>query len=383
MIGVAILGAGDIANVHIEAYKELEGRCRITALADIFTDKAAAKREKYGLDCDVVADYKELLDREDVDLVSICLPPASHCEAATAFLKAGKHVLCEKPMAPSLEECDRMIAAAREGGAKLSVVAQNRFKPDIMRTKKLMENGVLGPVYFAQANSLWWRGDNYYDLWWRGTWAKEGGGCTFIHAVHHIDLFLWLMGDIQEVSAAVANQNHHNSEMEDLSMSTIRFRNGALGLMVASLLHHGEEQKIIIDGEKGSIEIPHKISVSRQMQNGYPEDDEAAREKLEETFRAIPELTYKEHCGQIENMVSAIEQGTEPLISGVDGRKTVEFISAVYQSAFTGTKVSFPMTEKDLFYTREGVLSRAVKFHEKKKSVENYADTGIKVGGTL
>lgn len=383
MIGIAILGAGDIANVHIEAYQQLGERCKIVALADIFTDKAEAKKEKYGLDCQVVADYKELLDREDINLVSICLPPAAHCETAASFLKAGKHVLCEKPMAPSLEECDRMIAAAKEGGAVLSVVAQNRFKTDIMKTKKLVESGVLGPVYFAQANSMWWRGDNYYDLWWRGTWEKEGGGCTFIHAVHHIDLFLWLMGDLEEVSAMVTNQNHKNSEVEDVSISTLRFKNGAVGLMVASLLHHGEEQKIIIDGQNGSVEIPHKAAVSRQMQNGYPEDDTEACERLEAAFQAQEALTYTEHCGQIENMVTAIEQGTDPLITGADGRKTVEFISAVYQSAFTGTKVTLPMSEKDLFYTREGLLSKAVKFHEKKKSVENYADTGIKVGGTL
>jgi hypothetical protein len=105
--------------------------------------------------------------------------------------------------------------------------------------------------------------------------------------------------------------------------------------------------------------------------------------QLEEAFRSMDEITYTEHCGQIENMLSAIEQDKSPLIGGEDARKTVEFISAVYQSAFTGTKVQFPMTEKDLFYTREGLLSKAVKFHEKKKSVENYADTGIKVGGTL
>ena len=237
MIGVAILGAGDIANVHIEAYKQLEGRCKVVAIADLFQDKAQEKKEKYGLDCEVVGDYKELLDRDDVNLVSICLPPSMHCQAAVDFLEAGKHVLCEKPMAPSLEECDKMIVASKKTGALLSIVAQNRFKPDIMRTKKLLESGALGKLYFAQANSFWWRGDNYYDLWWRGTWAKEGGGCTFIHAVHHIDLFLWLMGDVDEVSALVTNENHHNSEVEDVSLSMLRFKNGAVGLMAASLVH--------------------------------------------------------------------------------------------------------------------------------------------------
>ncbi|MDY5483602.1 MAG: Gfo/Idh/MocA family oxidoreductase [Clostridium sp.] len=383
MIGVAILGAGDIANIHIEAYQQFGQRCHIVALADIFTEKAQEKKEKYGLDCDVVGDYRELLERDDIQLVSVCLPPSMHCETSVAFLERGIHVLCEKPMAPCLEECDRMLAAAKAGQAKLSIVAQNRFKQDIMKTKALLDQKALGDVYFVQANSTWWRGDNYYDLWWRGTWEKEGGGCTFIHAVHHIDLLLWLMGDVKELSALVSNQNHHNSEVEDVSISTIRFRSGAVGVMTANLLHHGEEQRFIIDAEKGTIEIPHKLSVSRQQQNGYPEDDVEAREALQEAFRRIDDLKYTDHCGQIENMLTAIEQDTDPLISGEEGRKTLEFISAVYQSAFTGQTVKFPMTSEDLFYTKEGILSKAVKFHEKTKSVSNYADTGIKVGGTL
>lgn len=383
MIGVAILGAGDIANVHIEAYKQFGERCRIVALADIFTDKAQEKKDKYDLDCEVVGDYKELLDRKDIQLVSVCLPPSMHCETATAFLEKGIHVLCEKPMAPCLEECDKMLAAAKAGGAKLSIVAQNRFKPDIMKTKMMLDQNYMGKVFFAQANSTWWRGDNYYDLWWRGTWAKEGGGCTFIHAVHHIDLLLWLMGDVDEVHALVANQNHNNSEVEDVSISTIRFKSGAIGLMNANLLHHGEEQKFVIDAEKGTIEIPHKINVSRQQHNGYPEDDVEACEALKEKFAQLDTLKYTDHAGQIENVLTAIETGKEPLINGEEGRKTLEYISAVYQSAFTGETVKFPMTEKDLFYTREGILSKAVRFHEKTKSVSNYADTGIKVGGTL
>ncbi len=384
MLGVAILGVGDIANVHIEAYRALSDRCQIKALVDLFPDKAEAKRDKYGLDCEVVTDYHQLLNREDIDLVSICLPPSAHCDIAVDFLKAGKHVLCEKPMAPSLEQCDRMLAAAKESGALLGVVAQNRFKPDIMRTKKLLESGVLGNVYFAQANSLWWRGDNYYDLWWRGTWEKEGGGCTFIHAVHHIDLFLWLMGDLQELSAMAANQNHKNSEVEDVSISTLRFASGAVGTVVASLLHHGEEQKIIIDGQNGSIEIPHKVAANRQQPNGYPELNLEMQQKIEEVFSQYPDLVYQDHCGQIENMICAIEQGTQPLVTGEDGRKTIEFITAVYQSSFLGQKVTFPMTaEKDPFYTREGLMKGAPRFFRKSKSVDNYADLGIKVGGSL
>lgn len=383
MIGIAIIGVGDIANIHIEAYQKLSSRCQINALADIYKEKAEEKAKKYNLECEVVSDYQALLNRKDIQLVSICLPPSMHCDITVDFLLAGKHVLCEKPMAPTLEQCDKMLAAAKQSGTKLSIVAQNRFKSDIMRTKQFIDSGVLGDIYFAQANSLWWRGNNYYDLWWRGTWETEGGGCTFIHAVHHIDLFLWLMGSVKEVKSLIANQSHKNSEVEDVSINTIQFENGVVGTLISSLLHHGEEQKIIIDGQKGSIEIPHRLAVSKQMENGYPEPDEEMEIELEKAFTKLPNLSYTEHYGQVENMLSAIEKNIQPLITGEEGRKTIEFVSGVYQSAFTGTATKFPMTEKDLFYTKEGIMSKVIKFNKKTTSVENFADKGITIGGKL
>ncbi len=383
MIGVAIIGVGDIANIHIEAYKKFNNRCQMKALVDIYKEKAEEKAKKYNLDCEVISDYHELLNRKDIQLVSICLPPSMHCDTAVDFLLAGKHVLCEKPMAPTLEQCDKMLAAAKRGGGKLSIVAQNRFKSDIMRTKQFLDSGVLGDIYFAQVNSLWWRGMNYYDLWWRGTWENEGGGCTFIHAVHHIDLLLWLMGGVKEVRSLIANQSHKNSEVEDVSISTIQFEKGAVGILVSSLLHHGEEQKIIIDTQKASIEIPHRLVVNKQMENGYPEPDEKVEAELAKMYAKLPDLPYTGHCGQIENMLSAIEKDTQPLITGEDGRKTIEFVSGIYQSAFTDTATKFPMTEKDLFYTKDGIMSKVTKFNEKTVSVENFADKGISVGGTL
>ncbi len=383
MLGVAIIGTGDIADFHIEAYLRFPERCAIRAVVDLERTKALQKAGKFGLSCDALADYHELLGRDDIDAVSICLPPALHAPVSVDFLSAGKHVLCEKPMAPTLEECDRMLDAAERGGATLSIIAQNRFKPDIMRTKRFLESGALGRILFAQANSLWWRGPNYYELWWRGTWEKEGGGCTFIHAVHHIDLLLWFMGEAEEVSATLYNRGHDNSEVEDLSISSIRFKSGAPATLISSLVHHGEEQSFIIDGMEASIELPHKIAVSRQLGNGYPEADDQKRLSLEALFASIPEPKYADHCGQVEDLLSAIENARAPLVDGQAGRRTVEFIMAAYQSAFTGRPVRLPLSPKDPFYTKEGILANAVKFHEKKTSRMSLPDGGISVGGTL
>jgi len=352
-------------------------------LVDRSVEKAQIKSQKYNLDCEVASDYQEILDREDIQLVSICLPPALHCEVAEKLLLAGKHVLCEKPMAPTLEECDRMLEAQRVGGGVLSIVAQNRFKSDMKKTKEMLDLGCLGRPLAVQISSMWWRGSHYYDLYWRGTWEKEGGGCTFSHAVHHLDLMLWFMGDVDRVRSVVANQNHDNSEVEDLSIHTIQFKNHARGVFISSLIHHGEEQKFIIDAEHGTIELPHKISVSRQQANGYPEPDVEKMEEFERLYRNLEDPDHFGHAGQIEDVLNAIEQGTQPLITGEEGRRTIEFVTAAYQSAFTGQEVVFPLTKDSPFYTREGILSHVEKFHEKTECVESLPDIGISVGGSM
>jgi predicted dehydrogenase len=368
----------------VDAYKQFGTRCSIQSLCDIYPEKAQALASEKGLDTATChADYRQAIDRPEVDLVSICLPPSAHAETAIFALDAGKHVLLEKPMAPSLEECDAILAAAARSGARLSVVSQNRFQTTMFRLKHVLDSGLAGRLLHAAVNSYWWRGQNYYDLWWRGTWEKEGGGCTFIHAVHHIDLLLWFMGEVEELNATLYNRSHENSEVEDLSISSIRFKSGAPASLVSSLVHHGEEQSFIIDGAEASIELPHKIAVSRQLDNGYPVADEAKRLELEERFASLPGPRYTDHCGQIEDMLSAVEGGRQPLVGGQAGRATVEFIMAAYQSAFTGKPVRLPLTPKDPFYTKEGILAHARKFHEKTTSIGSLPSGGIRVGGTL
>ena len=206
MIKVAVIGTGGIANSHLESYvSAFQGRCQIVALCDIYGDKAVQSKEKFQLDCRVEQDYRELLD-SDIDLVSICTPPYTHAEIAIDFLRAGKHVLVEKPMASSMEECDRMLEAASESERILSVIGQNRFRDPIMKLKRTLDTGKLGKIVHAQVDSHWWRGHCYYDLWWRGTWEKEGGGCTLNHAVHHIDMLQWMMGMPDKVHAVMSNR---------------------------------------------------------------------------------------------------------------------------------------------------------------------------------
>jgi predicted dehydrogenase len=256
MIKVAIIGAGAISDSHILAYLNFKEKCQIVAFADLYVDKAKQKAEAYNLNAKVYPSYTELIEKEEFDVASICLPPYEHASAVIALLNSGKNVLVEKPMAPSLEECDQMIAAAQKNNRLLSVVAQNRFRTPVMRLNTVLKSGIAGKILYGKADSLWWRGSNYYDLRWRGTWEKEGGGCTINHAVHHIDMYLWMMGMPDSVLAITTNLNHTNSEVEDFSTAVLFYKNNAIGQITASLIHHGEEQQLLFQCENAGLSLP-------------------------------------------------------------------------------------------------------------------------------
>jgi predicted dehydrogenase len=274
-------------------------------------------------------------------------------------------------MATSLAECDEILAAAKKNDRLLSVMAQNRFKRPLRKLKQVLDSGLIGKIIHAQVDSFWWRGSNYYDLWWRGTWEKEGGGCTMNHAVHHIDLFQWMAGMPNEVQAVITNLAHDNSEVEDFSTTVFFFENGALGQVTASLVHHGEEQQVVIQGERAMVAIPWKVIASRQMASGFPEDDPETAAEIQTYYEGLPDLKYTDFEGQIDNMLSTIAGEETLLIDGESGRRTLELVTAIYQSGTTGERVKLPFGSESPFYTREGILEAAPRFYEKTRSVEN------------
>lgn len=381
MLKVAIIGAGAISTAHIEAYLKFPERCQIVAISDIYVDKAQERIDHYGLKAKAVKDYKELLTGE-IDLVSICTPPYTHASLAVEFMEANTHVMVEKPMASSLEECDAMNEASQRTGRLLSVVAQNRFKTPMMKMKSVLESGLMGNILHVQVDSFWWRGHSYYDLWWRGTWEKEGGGPTLNHAVHHIDALLWMMGSPSEVQAFMSNVAHDNAEVEDLSIGMLRYANGSLGQLTSSVVHHGEEQQLIFQGAKARVSTPWKVKASNSKANGFPEPNAELESQLQALYDALPEVVHEGHAGQIDNVLTSIETGAPLLIDGISGRQTLELITAIYKSASTGQLVKFPIGPEDDFYTREGVQANAIHFYEKNKSIENFATTSITTGSS-
>lgn len=303
MINVAILGTGGISGSHVTGYQRFPSRCRIVALCDIVPGKAERRAEEWGLGG--VLTYLEaeaMLARDDIDLVSICTPSATHAALAVAALDAGKHVILEKPMAASVAECELILAAEERSGRLLSVIAQNRFRDDIALLKEAVDSGLLGPIGHVRVDSAWWRGLPYYDLAWRGTWESEGGGPTLNHAIHHIDLLLWLLGTPNTVAAMMTNAAHENAEVEDLSVAWLGY-DRAVAQLTSSVIHHGEDQQIVVQGRDASVSQPWAVKAEASQPNGFPrrggDTDRVA--KLEALAQAHVPLEHKGHAGQIND----------------------------------------------------------------------------------
>lgn len=380
MLNIAIVGTGNISHNHIQSYLQFADRCRIVALVDIWPEKAEEKKTRYGLhEAQVYSSHQAMLDAGiHVDVVDVCTPPYVHADISIDALHAGKHVLCEKPMAASLAECDAMIAAQKASGKMLSVIAQNRFTDAFWRLKAAVDSGLAGKICHAQVDSFWWRGHCYYDLWWRGTWQKEGGGCTLNHAVHHIDAIQWMLGFPSEVVAMMSNVAHDNAEVEDLSAAIFRYPSGALTQLTASVVHHGEDQKIVIQGEKARISAPWQVYASQSADNGFPQADNnrELEEQLDALFHATPALKWTLHSGQIDDLLSAIERQTAVLVDGEQGKRSLELITAIYKSAITRTVVTLPIPCDDDFYRTGGLMAKAPHFYEKSASVSNFTEVG-------
>lgn len=383
MLNIAIVGIGNISPKHIEGYMEFNDRCKIVALVDIYPEKAEAAKEKYKMDAEVYSSHKEILSRKDIDLVSICTPPYTHKEISIDFLENGINVLLEKPMATSLEECDKIIEAMTKTGKRLSVISQNRFTTSIMNLKKILESGEAGKVLHAQVDSFWWRAHSYYDLWWRGTWEKEGGGCTLNHAVHHIDMLCWMQGLPTELTSFVDNLAHNNSEVEDYSITISKYSDGSRSNLTSSLIHHGEDQKLIFQCEKAKISAPWNVYASKGRPNGFFDKDEEKTKQLDDMYKSLEPLEYESHTGQIDNVLTALLTGIDFLVNAKDGRNTIEYITAVYKSGFTKKTVKLPLSVDDPYYTTKGIKKNVNKFYEKTGNIENFAYDEISVGRDL
>jgi len=337
--GFGVVGAGVIGTVHAEAIGLVPG-ARLAAVTD--ADPGRAKALAATWDCAAEPDLAALLARDDVDVVSVCVPSGLHAEVGVRAAAAGKHLVVEKPVEVTLEAADRLIAAARANGVLLTVISQHRFDAGLDELRRLLDGGALGALLLGEASTKWYRTQGYYDsAAWRGTWKLDGGS-LMNQGIHYLDLLLWAMGPAAEVTAISATQAHQ-VEVEDTTLALVKFASGAVGTVLSSTAAYpGFDQRLEITGTNGTVIVENGAITRRALATdrgtAAPPAPAPAR-----TAAAHPGgIDPSSHAAQIADLLAAIGGGREPAVTADSARATLQVICAVYESARAGRPVTVP-----------------------------------------
>lgn len=337
-LNFAVIGCGRIAmKRHLPLLNELE-RANLIAACDIDEEKLKIVKEQYNIP--VYTDYFKMLEAHpEIDVVSILTHSGHHAKCTIDIAKYRKHVVVEKPMALALDDADRMIRKCDENGVKLFVVKQNRYNLPVQKLRDALDKERFGKLVMGTVRVRWCRTQEYYDQDdWRGTWAWDGGVLTN-QASHHIDLLTWMMGDVESVMAKIATRLV-DIEVEDTGTAILKFRNGALGIIEATTAARpiDLEGAISILGETGTVEIG-GFAVN-EMKTWNFRDKEADDDNVLSEYRQNPPDVYGfGHRNYLENVIDAILYDTRAIADGLQGRKSLELINAIYESAETGKEV--------------------------------------------
>jgi predicted dehydrogenase len=304
-----------------------------------------------------------------VDVVAVGTPSGAHMEPAVAAARAGKHVIVEKPLEITLRRCDKIIAECQKAGVVLSTIFPSRFHDSAQEMKRAIDQGRFGRLTVGDAYVKWYRTQQYYDGGaWRGTWELDGGGALMNQAIHSVDLLTWLMGPVEEISAQTALLAHQRIAVEDAAMATLRFANGALGVIEASTaIYPGYLKRIEIHGSDGSAIMEEEDIVKWDFLKKRARD-KVIEEKMASQISggggaADPAaIGHHGHARQFQDVLKAIKEGTKPLVDGNEGRRSVEIILAVYKAAETGRAVRLPLKSDPVLKARkvgvEGLTSK-------------------------
>ncbi len=342
-LGVGIIGCGMIAKFHARAVADTPGLRLVAA-----TSRQRSSADKFAADfpCQVYDTVAELCQDPAVHLVSICTASGAHLEPGLIAARAGKHVVVEKPLEVTVARCDELIEACDQAGVVLSTIFPSRFHAASRQVKAAVEAGRFGRLTLGDAYVKWYRTQKYYDSGaWRGTWELDGGGALMNQAIHSVDLLLWMMGGVQEVMAYTATLAHENIEVEDVATATLKFNNGALGVIQASTaVYPGMLKRIEIHGSHGSAIIEEEDLKVWSFAEPTAEDHELLQALTGKTKTgggaADPSaIGHHGHAAQLADVLAAIRTGQRPQIDGREGRKSVELIAAIYQSAREGRAV--------------------------------------------
>lgn len=335
---VALVGCGRISARHSQLLAEgkVDG-ANLHCVCDIVSEKAKKIADAYGVPA--YSDMHEMMRVEKPDLVAVLTESGNHAGHVIQLAQYGAHILVEKPMALTLADADKMIEVCDVAGIKLFIVKQNRFNLPVVKLREALEQQRFGKLTMGTVRVRWCRPQSYYDQDpWRGTWAYDGGVLTN-QASHHVDLLEWMMGDVDSVFA-MSRTALADIETEDTAVVLLRFTNGALGIIEATTATRPKdlEGSISILGEKGTVEIGGFAVNEMKVWNfseSLPIDDDVIK-----NFSVNPPNVYGYgHKEYYDHVVKAIRDGGRNLVDGLAGRRSLELITAIYESIETGAEV--------------------------------------------
>lgn len=345
MINFAIVGCGRIAKRHSEllGLSQIDG-ARLVAVCDVVLERAKEFGERFNVP--YYQSIETMLSKADIDVVSVLTPSGMHAEHVIKIANLKKHVVVEKPMALTLTDASAMINACDENGVRLFVVKQNRFNVPVVKAREAFDAGRFGKLVLGTVRVRWCRDQSYYDQdSWRGTWAYDGGVLAN-QASHHIDMLTWFMGDVESVHAR-GTTALVNIEAEDTAVATLKFRNGALGIIEATAATRPKdiEGSISILGAGGSVEIAgFAVNKIRTWQFGDSNDSDA---EVMEKYSVNPPNVYGfGHQAYYEHVVDCLSNDKTALVDGHEGRQSLELIMALYESIASKQEVSLPLEVK-------------------------------------
>ena len=345
MINIAIIGCGRIAKRHADLLGtgQISG-ARLAAVCDIREERAREFGNRYGVPA--FGAIGEMLASPGIDAVSVLTPSGMHAEHSIEVARSRRHVIVEKPMALTLSDADAMIKACDDHGVRLFVVKQNRFNVPVVKAREAFDAGRFGRLVLGTVRVRWCRDQSYYDHdSWRGTWAQDGGVLAN-QASHHVDMLSWFMGEVESVHArgitALAR-----IEAEDTAVATVKFRNGALGVIEATSATRPKDMEgsLSILGSGGAVEIA-GFSVNKirtwQFTESLPTDADVV-----EKFSVNPPNVYGfGHQAYYEHVVDCLANAATPLVDGHHGKQSLELIMALYESIASGEEVKLPLQVK-------------------------------------
>lgn len=344
ILNYAVVGLG-VGTAHCRGAAGAQG-ARLYAVCDLVDERLQKIHEEFP-DAKLFSDYDEMLADKEIDIVSVCVPSGMHADLAIKALRAGKHVLVEKPMDITVDRILEIEKVRLETGLKVGGVFQNRRNAIMAPMKQAIDEGRLGKIFSGLFRVCWFRGEDYFRAngHWRGTWAWDGGGSLMNQGVHTVDLMQWLLGDVASIKAETAILDHKEIETEDFVFATVKFKSGAIVLLTSTTCAYpGISTDIQVIGTKGTIFVEgDRPTVWRISGPNMKEEEKEVMDAFSgngSTAWADPTL-IRGHSFMVQDMVDAVRFDRDPMVGPHEATKAVRIVNAVYESARTGKEIFF------------------------------------------